>query len=114
MLYTVGVQLGVGDLKVDDRVDLHGDVILGDDGLGGEVHHLLLEGDGLGHPLDKGDLEVDAHAPDGVESAQTFDDVGLGLLHHPDVGGQNEDDEHDQDDGYDETKDSSGHNVTSL
>ena len=32
-----GVELGIGDLEVDDRVDLHGDVILGDDGLGIEA-----------------------------------------------------------------------------
>lgn len=102
-LHPVGVELRVGDLEVENRVDLHGDVVLGDDGLGREVHHLLLEGNHLCHPLQERNLEVDAHAPDGVEGAQPLDDVGLGLLHHLQVCGQhqNEHDDQDNDDNGD-------------
>ena len=79
MLHAVGIQLGVGDLKKHHGVDLHGDVVLGDDRLGRKVHHLLLQGHHLGHPLDERKLEVDAHAPHSVERAQTLDDVGPAL-----------------------------------
>jgi hypothetical protein len=48
VLDAVGVELRVGDLVVDDGVDLHGDVVLGDDGLRGIVEHLLLEAHALG------------------------------------------------------------------
>ena len=79
---------GVSDLEVDDGVDLHGDVILGNDGLGREIHHLLLQGYVLGYPLNEGNLEVEAHAPHGLECAQPLNDEGPGLLDHADVGGQ--------------------------
>ena len=63
-LDTVGVELRVGDLEIDDGVNLHGDVILGDDGLRRIVKHLLLEADLLGHALNERDLDVDADLPD--------------------------------------------------
>jgi hypothetical protein len=37
------IQLGVSDLKIEHGVDLHGDVVLGDKGWGGKIHHLLLQ-----------------------------------------------------------------------
>ena len=43
ILHAIGVELGVGDLKIDDGVDLHGNIVLGDDGLGVEIRHLLLQ-----------------------------------------------------------------------
>ncbi|CAN4006671.1 DUF6472 domain-containing protein, partial [Dysosmobacter welbionis] len=55
------------DLEVDHRIDLHGDIVLGDDGLGREIRHLLLQGHLLGHPLHKGHLQVQSHAPHGPE-----------------------------------------------
>ena len=100
MLYAIGVELGVGDLKVDDRVDLHGHIILGNDRLRGKVHHLLLQGDHLGHLFQEGELEVDAHAPDGMERAQALHHIGLGLLDHLDVGGQDQNYQYDQHDRH--------------
>ena len=114
VLHAVGVQLGVGDLEVDHGVDLHGDVVLGDDGLGREVHHLLLQGDIFGHPLNERDLEVQAHAPHALEGAQALDDEGAGLGNHSDVGGQNGQDQQDQDDGDDHTYNVFQHSYSSC
>ena len=111
MLHAVSIQLGVGDLEVEHSVDLHSDVILGDDGLGREVHHLLLQGHGFSHPLDEGDLQVQAHPPDGTEGAQPLNDHSLGLLHHLDVRGkyaQDDDDDEQDDDGSHDAADVDG------
>ncbi len=44
-LHAVGVQLRVGDLKIDDRVDLHGHVVFGDDRLRRKIDDLFFERD---------------------------------------------------------------------
>ena len=85
MLDTVGVELGVGDLEVDDCVDLHRDVILRDDRLGIEVGHLLFEADLLHDALEKRNFEVQAHTPGRAVSAEALNDVGARLLHDLDV-----------------------------
>ena len=101
ILHAVGIQLGVGDLEIDHGVDLHGDVVLGDHRLGVEVCHLLLQADLLHHPLDERDLQMQAHAPHGVEGAQPLHHIGLGLLHHIDVPDDNDQHQHHQNgDGY--------------
>ena len=41
VFHPIGVELGVRDLEVEDRVDLDGDVVLGNDRLGWEVRHLF-------------------------------------------------------------------------
>src|SRR5699024_7617081 len=51
LLHAVAVQLGVGNLEVHHRVNLHGDVILGDYRLGGIVQHLLLQIHPPGNPV---------------------------------------------------------------
>ena len=76
VLHAVGVQLGVGDLEINDRVDLHGDVILGDHRLGREVRYLLFQADLFGHALNKGHLQVQAHIPYGAERAQALHHIG--------------------------------------
>ena len=93
VLNTVGKELGVGDLVVHNGVDLHGDVILGDNGLGRIVQHLLLQGNAAGDAVNEGDFEMQAHTPNGLERAQTLDDVSPGLLDHSDILG--DDDDHD-------------------
>ena len=105
MLDAVGIELGVGDLKIDDRVDLHGDVILGDDGLGIEVGDLLLEADLLDHALNEGDLQVQADVPRRAVRAETLDDVGAGLLHDVDVAHNKNEHEHDEHDDADVVED---------
>ena len=96
LLHAVGVQLGVGDLEIHDGVDLHGDVILGDNGLRRIVQNLLLQADPAGNAVNEGNLEVHTHAPHAVERAQTLNDVSPGLLDNRNVG--NDDNERDHDD----------------
>ena len=45
----------------------------------------------FGHPLNEGDLQMQAHAPHGVEGTQPLHHIGTGLLHHIDVA----DDDHE-------------------
>ena len=99
VLHTVGIELGVGDLEVDNGVDLHGDVILRDDGLGRIVEHLLFEADLLGHTLYKRDLEVNADRPDVAERAEPLDNVGSRLLDDINVADDDDERQH-RDDKY--------------
>ena len=85
MLHAVGVKFGVNDLEIDDRVDLHGNVVLGDNGLRREIHHLFLQADPLGHPVDEGQFDVQTHAPGGLIRTQALHHEGAGLLHHLDI-----------------------------
>ena len=112
MLDAVGVELGVGDLKIDDRVDLHGDVILGDDGLGIEVGDLLLEADLLDHALNEGDLQVQADVPGRAVRAETLDDVGAGLLHDVDVAHNKNEHEYDEHDDADVVENGCDRHIT--
>ena len=112
VLDAVGVELGVGDLKIDDRVDLHGDVILGDDGLGIEVGDLLLEADLLDHALNEGDLQVKADVPGRAVRAETLDDVGAGLLHDVDVAHNKNEHEHDEHDDADVVENGCDRHIT--
>ena len=84
---------------VHHRVNLHGDVILGDYRLGGIVQCLLLQIHPPGNPVDEGNLHVQAYAPHRLEGAQPLNDHGLGLLNDHNVGyNQNkEDNQHDAD-----------------
>ena len=81
LLDAVGIELRIRDLKVDDGIDLHGDVILRDNGLRGIVQYLLLQADAAGDALDERQLEVDADLPHLRERTEALDDVGAGLLH---------------------------------
>ena len=81
MLNAVGIELRVGYLEVDDRIYLHGDVILGDNGLRREVCDLLLERNGLCDLLKEGDLDMDAGTPGGLILAKTLDDHNSALLY---------------------------------
>ena len=97
MLNAVGIELRVGDLEIDNGVDLHRDVVLCDDGLRRVVEDLLLEADLLGHALNERDFEMDADLPDLAECAETLDDVGAGLLDDIDVADDDDQDQNDQD-----------------
>ena len=76
----------IGDLEIHDRIDLHGNVILGDHRLRGIVQHLFLQGNTTGDPVDKGHFEVQTDTLYTVEAAQPLNDIGTGLLHHIDIG----------------------------
>ena len=99
-LHAVCIELRVGYLEENDRVYLHRDVIFCDNGLGREIHNLLLEGDGLRYFLNERYLEVDAGLPCGRICAEALDDIGLGLRHYLDVEHDNNEHEHDYADDY--------------
>ena len=96
LVHAVGVELGIHDLKEHDGVDLHGDVIAGDDRLRGEVCDLLLQADLFGHPLHEGDLDVEAGRPCSGVAAQTLDDVDHRLRHNDDIGDNDHQNHEDQ------------------
>ncbi len=81
----IGIELGVGYLEIDHRVYLHGDVVLGDNGLGREVNDLLLQAHPFGNAVDKGYGYMQAGAPGGVEGSQALYNVGVGLGYNFDV-----------------------------
>ena len=96
LIDAVSIQLGVHHLEKHHRVDLDGDIVAGDDGLGREVAHLLFQADFFGDPLDKGDLHMEAGFPGGRIDAQPLDDKDGGLGHDDNVGHHDEDDHKDQ------------------
>ena len=98
----VGVELGVHYLEEDHRVDLHGDVIAGDDRLGREVRHLLFQADLFGHPLNKRDLDMQAGGPGLGVAAQPLHDIDHGLRHDDDVGDDHQ--QNHEDEGEDDKK----------
>ena len=94
----VGEKHGVEHAEVHDGVDLHGDVVLRDHGLGRRVEDLFLEGDFLRDSLEEGDLEVHPGFPGVLVFAEEFNDVCLALGNHPQVGGDEPHDERRDDD----------------
>ena len=95
-LHTVGIQLGIGHLVEYDGIDLHGDIILGDNRLGCKVHHLLLQRDAFGHTVHQRHLKVQAGLPGGVVGTQALNDELGRLRNHADIGNQQDNDEHEQ------------------
>ena len=84
-LHAVSIQLGVRNLEIDDGVDLHGDVILGDHGLGREIRHLLLQRHLFSNPLNERHFEMQTHVPNRAECAKALHHIRLGLLNDDDA-----------------------------
>ena len=95
-LHAVGIQLGIGHLVEHDGIDLHGDVILGDHRLRRKVHHLLLQRDALRHTVHQRHLQVQTGLPGGIVGTQSFNDELGRLRDHPDIGHQQKDHQHNQ------------------
>ena len=89
----VSVKLGVVDGVVDDRVDLHGYVVLGNNGLRRRVKHLLLDGHGVYNSLKERYLEVDARGPGRLVLTEKLDYILVCLGHDFDAGCQNDSNE---------------------
>ncbi len=90
----------VGDLEVDDAVDLQLGVVLGDAHLAGHVQRHLLQRMLVGHALDEGDHELQPRRQRAVVLAQPLDHPGV-LLRHDLEGLEDEDggdDRHDDGD----------------
>lgn len=77
-------------------IDLHGNVIAGDDRLRGKVCHLLLQAHLFGDALDEGNLNVQACRPCVGVAAQPLNDIHLGLGHDDDIGDDHQQDDKDQ------------------
>ena len=79
---TVGVQLGVKDLEVNNGVYLHGYVILCDNGLRRRIEHLLLERYLLGDALKERDKHVKSRAPCRLVLTEKFDNILMCLRNY--------------------------------
>jgi glycogen operon protein len=80
----VGRGLRVGDLEVDDRVDVDHEVVLGDHGLRREGDHLLPQVDQRLHPVHVGHDQGKARVEGALVAPQPLDDPGARLRHDPD------------------------------
>ena len=96
MFHTVGELHRVGDLEEYDRVDLHGNVVLGDHCLRLEVYDLFLNGNPLCHAVDERYQKVDTGAPRLIECTQTFYDVDICLRYNANSCDKNHNDENSQ------------------
>ncbi len=93
VFHTVGVQFRVHHLEVDDGVDGHRDVILGDDGLRREIGHLLFKRDAPVDAVDERHHHVQAVVPGCQVATQALDHARLGLRN--DFHAHERDDHHD-------------------
>ena len=59
----VGIELRIGNLKIDNRVDHHGNVVLCNNRLGLKVEHSFLERHLIRDPVDKRHLNVQTDLP---------------------------------------------------
>jgi hypothetical protein len=91
----------VGDLEVDDGVDGHREVVLGDHGLRRERHHLLTQVDPGPDPVHERQQEVQPGSGGLLVLAQPFDHGGLRLRDHH-HGLDRGDDDRQQDDRDDD------------
>ena len=96
----VSVELWIGDLVEGDGVDLHGDVIFGDDALWVEVSDLFLHVDGVGDFIEEWDEHMDANSPSGVVGAHSLNDVLIGLLDDLDVADDDDQENEENDRKY--------------
>ena len=76
---TVSKQLTIGDLVENNRVDLHTNIILGDNGLRREIRNLLHQVNTNGDAINKGDLNVNTVFPCLGIGSQTLYNKGARL-----------------------------------
>ena len=93
-------QLGVGDLKVQNAVNLQLRVVAGDANLAGHIERDFFQTVLLDHVVDKRHHKVQTRGQAGVEFAQSFDHPSLLLWHNLD-GLDNEQDRDDHENGSD-------------
>jgi len=75
--YAIGKELRIGNLIIDNRIYLHGDVVFCDNGLGQEVGDLLLKRHLPSNVFDKRNLNVKSDVPSCVVCAEPFNDKGI-------------------------------------
>jgi hypothetical protein len=96
-LRSVGGPERVGDLEVDHRVDAHHEVVLGDDRLGREHHHLLTQVDGRADPVDERDEQVQPGGEGPGVAAEAFHQPVLCLRDDSDRADEHDDQQEDGD-----------------
>lgn len=104
----VGRGAGVGHLVVDDGVDVHDQVVLGDHRLRRERHDLLTEVDAVADRVDERDDDVQAGVEGAGVAAEAFDDGGAGLWDDLDRFDECDEHEHHQNDQDDDDRFHSG------
>jgi hypothetical protein len=100
----VGGGSGVGDLVVDDRVDVHDQVVLGDHRLGRERHDLFAEVDAVADGVDERDHDVEARVERARVAAEALHDGGARLWNDLDGLDQGDEDQHHQNDQDDDDR----------
>jgi hypothetical protein len=80
----IGGRPRIGDLEVQDRVDVDDQVVLGDDRLGRERHDLLPQVDPGPDPVDERNHRVESSVEGPAVGAQPLDNIGAGLRHDAD------------------------------
>ena len=76
-------RLRVGDLEVDDRLDVHDDVVLRDHGLRRERDDLLAQIEQRAHAVDERDDDGEARVQRPAVAAEPLDHAGARLRNHP-------------------------------
>ena len=82
VLNAVGIELCICYGEEYHRIYLHGNIILCDNGLGLEVHYLLLDGDTLCNPVDEGDHKVGACVKVCLECTEALNYIYLSLRYY--------------------------------
>ena len=78
----VGGELGVGDLEVEDAVDLQLRIVLGDADLRRHVERNFAQVVLVRDAIDERDHEIEAGLQHGVEAPESLDDERMLLRHH--------------------------------
>ena len=81
---TIGKELRIRHLEVDNRIDLHGNVIFCDNRLGWEVRHLLFQRDNLCYPLNKRNQKMDTDTPGCFVCTEALNHICFRLLDNAD------------------------------
>jgi hypothetical protein len=102
----VGRRLRVGDLEVEDRVDVDDQVVLGDHRLRLERDDLLAQVDQRPQAVDERDHDREARGQRAVVAAEPLDHPGAGLGDDPDRARERDEHEH-RNDGDDDERDHS-------
>src|SRR5262249_48401117 len=100
----VGGRASVGHLVVDDGVDVHDQVVLGDHRLGRERYDLFTQVDAVADGVDERDHDVEARVQGPRVAAEALDDGGARLWDDLDRLDQGDEDQHHQNDQDDDDR----------
>jgi hypothetical protein len=107
-------RLGVVDGEVQDRVDAHHQVVLGDDRLRWEGHHLLAQVDERLEAVDERHEHGQPRVERAAVAAKPLDDARARLRDDPHCPGEHDHQEDDDDDGDDGSDHDPSYSLTSA